>query len=304
MPDQTNNLDVIQRWMQAVITHPMGVEAGVKSADAQAEIGVDAAHLERVIHPSSKLSSHDRIRVYADAYYGRLIDCLADEFAVLTQAMGEETFNEFAFEYLQNYPSRSYTLAALGSHFPDFLEQNRPDRDPSNPEQQPPVDWPDFMIGLARLEWTIAEVFDAPGVEGEPILSVDDLKNIPPTSWTDAKLEPVVCLRLLHAKYPVNAYFSAAKSAAGRDGDGEGVSIPSPADEYVAIFRRDYIVRRFGLSLPQYELLRALQQGASVMQAIEAAGDATDMSDDEFAASLSHWFESWTAAGLIHRVVV
>lgn len=300
MPDEPNNLDVIQRWMQAVITHPMGVEAGINSDDAQSEIAVDASQRDHVIHPSSKLSANDRIRVYADAYYGRLIDCLADEFAVLARAMGEETFNEFAFEYLQNYPSRSYTLAVLGSQFPIFLEQNRPDRDPANPDEQPAVDWPDFMIGLARLEWTIAEVFDAPGVEGEPILSVDDLKNIPPAAWADAKLEPVVCLRLLSAKYPVNAYFSAVKAA----GEGNEVVMPAPADEYVAIFRRDYIVRRFGLSLPQFELLEALQQGAGMMQAIEAAGDATDMSDDDFAASLGLWFEAWTAAGLIHRVVV
>lgn len=298
MSDETKNLDVIQRWMQAVITHPMGVEAGVVSDAAQAEIDVDAAGLEDVILPSSKLASNDRIRVYADAYYGRLVDCLTEEFPVLVAAMGEDTFSSFAFEYLQNYPSRSYTLAALGSHFPLFLEQHRPDRDPANPDQQPPVDWPDFMIGLARLEWTIAEVFDAPGVEGEPILSVDDLKQMPPSSWPTAKLEPVVCLRLLQAKYPVNAYFTTMKHAE----EGVDVPIPGAADEFVAIFRRDYVVRRFEVSLPQYELLGALQNGATVMEAIELAGDATDMSDEEFATSLSRWFETWTAAGLIHRV--
>ena len=155
MPDQPRNLDVIQRWMQAVITHPMGVEAGADSDEATSEIDAGSLRLDQVIHPSSRLGVSDRIRVYADAYYGRLIECLANEFPILAHAVGEETFNEFAFEYLQQYPSQSYTLNVLGSRFADFLERTRPDRDADdlaeNPNEQPPVDWPDFMIGLATF---------------------------------------------------------------------------------------------------------------------------------------------------------
>jgi hypothetical protein len=292
-------LDVIQRWMQAVISHPLGPACGADSDDAMREIDTGSARLDAVINPSSKLDALRRIEVYAHAYYGRLIECMAKEFPVLARTVGQDTFNEFTFGYLQDYPSRSYTLDRLSSHFAQYLSETRPDREGLPEGVDPPVGWPDFLIDLCRLEWTINEVFDADGVEGLPIISPSDLAGIRADHWPQVRLQPVVCLRLLVFKFPVNDYFTAVR----RSGEGEPLpEMPATGDQYVAVFRREYVVRRQVLSRVQFELLSALKDDATLSVAIERAAAWTDLSDADLAVNLRNWFERWTAAGMFFRV--
>src|SRR5690349_9859437 len=140
------DLAQIQRWMQAVLTHPAGAADGVASAAARQEIDVAPEEAERVVNPSRALSGLERLAIYNRAYYARLLDCLRESYPVLFHALGEDAFGAFALDYLQKYPSRSYTLSDLGANFPHYLRESRPPDDPS-------PSWPDFVIDLATLEW-------------------------------------------------------------------------------------------------------------------------------------------------------
>src|SRR5690242_4203523 len=97
-------LDLVQRWLQAVIMHPGGVAAGADSEAARSLIATSAAEIERVIGRSQALGSLDRLAVYGNAYYARLLECLRESFPVLCRTMGERIFNDFAFLYLQRHP--------------------------------------------------------------------------------------------------------------------------------------------------------------------------------------------------------
>lgn len=166
-------LDVVQRWFQAVVTHRGGVADGAESQEAQGLIRLNRGELEAVVCRSRNLTAAERLSIYANAYYSRLLECLGEAFPILKKALGEEVFTDFAFEYLQSYPSRSYTLDHLGESFPRFLAETRPEDEPGA------VSWPDFLIDLATLEWTIAKVFDGPGVEGRTVLKPGDLRPFP-----------------------------------------------------------------------------------------------------------------------------
>src|SRR5688572_16099648 len=100
-------LDQVQRWMQAVIVHPQGVEAGIRAAAAREHIDVAPEAMEQVVGPSRRQTSLERLEIYANAYYARLLECLREEFPALAHAVGEEAFGNFAFGYLQTYPSQS-----------------------------------------------------------------------------------------------------------------------------------------------------------------------------------------------------
>ena len=52
----------------------------------------------------------------------------AEEFPVLKHALGEEVFDAFAVGYLQQYPSRSYTLFQLAANFPNTSLKPAPTR--------------------------------------------------------------------------------------------------------------------------------------------------------------------------------
>ncbi len=290
------DLNTIQKWLQSVVTHPNGVAAGVESDAAQQHVALTRDQLEQLVTRTSNRSAEERLNVYAHAYYARLIDCLGEVFPMLKRALGEEVFNSFASDYLQEYPSRSYTLNEMGRHFAQFFQETRPDRDEhASADNDLPVNWPDLLIDLANLEWTINEVFDGPGIEGQPTLTHNDLAAVAPRDWPNIRLQPIVCLRLLATRYPVNDYYTALRQADEND----DIDKPAPAPSWVAIARRDYVVRRFSLSRPQYALLTALQDGATVGQAIEHAAEHADHLDDSaFAEALQEWFKSWTAEEL------
>ncbi len=164
-------LNQLQRWMQSVITHPAGIEAGVRSDASRDVFDLSASRLDEVVLPSQRLSSADRLRVYGNAYFARLLECLRAEFPAMVKALGEEAFDGLAFGYLLEHPSRSDTLTHLAAKLPEYLQQTRPSREASehgvdsNEEQH--SDFADLLIDLARLERTYSEVFDGAGPENE-----------------------------------------------------------------------------------------------------------------------------------------
>ena len=301
MSRSPRSLDVVQQWFQAVVTHRGGVEGGVESDEAQRLIHLKRNELEAVIGRSRSLTAAERLGIYANAYYARLLECLGECFPVLKRALGEEVFTDFAFEYLQRHPSQSYTLDHLGENFPRFLDETRP-----GPEDggAPPgaVDWPDFLIDLATLEWTIGKVFDGPGVEGRTLLAPEALQDFPPERFADARLVPVVCLHLLASRYPVNAYFTAVRHAGLQGDQSEEVPLPDPEPEYTALTRRDFVVRRYSLTRPQHALLAAIQSGATVSEALAAAAAVSDLDDEALAAELRSWFRLFTAEGFFQGI--
>jgi hypothetical protein len=287
-----HDLGQIQRWMQTVIMHPGGVTEGIASSEAIRTIDVGPAEVETVVTRSAALTAIERLEIYGYAYFARLLECLRDEFPVLKHALGEELFDAFAVEYLERYPSRSYTLFQLGANFPRFLVETRPDRDGKGSAA---VDWPDFLIDLATLERTFNEVFDGPGVEGEPLLDAGQLQGIAPEDLLEARLVGVPCLRLLSLRYPVHQYFTAVR----RHEDPEP---PEPAETLLAVTRRRYTVRHYELSPPAYQLLHALLAGESVGEAIRRAVETAGPDLERLRENLSTWFHDWTAEGFFRAV--
>jgi hypothetical protein len=276
-----------------VISHPNGVTDGVESQEAQRLMRLRRSELEKVIRRSKNLTAEERLGIYANAYYARLLECLRESFPVLCRALGRELFDEFAFDYLQRFPSTSYTLSRLGDQFADFLEETRPDKG------EGAVGWPDFLIDIARLEWSIEQVFDGPGVEGQALLSAEALGRMDAATFGAARIVPVPCLRLLAFKYPVNAYYTTARRA--KEGD-DAPDMPEAGAQHLALTRREFVVRRIELSGAQHALMAALMAGATVNDAIAAAAEQWDGDEAEFAAAVRGWFRDGAAAGFFWRI--
>ena len=285
------DLEQIQCWMQAAITHPGGVGAGVDSAEAQRHIGVGPDGVESVFTRSAKLTALERLAVYGSAYFARLLDCLREEFPVLKHALSEEVFDAFAVGYLQQYPSRSYTLFELGKDFPRFLRETRPALEADDS----PTDWADFLIDLATLERTFNEVFDGPGVEGQPLLDPDQLAAIPAERLPEARLVPVSCFRLVSLRYPVHSYFTAVRK-------GEDPVPPEPAVTHLAVTRRGYVVRHYELSKPAYDLLSALAAGQPLGRAIGWVVESAGSDAGRLESNLRTWFHDWAAEGFFNQI--
>jgi hypothetical protein len=288
MNDKTSELSRIERWMQTVIMHPGGIHQGIASENARRHIDVRPDQVESIVTRSSALAAGDRLAIYSRAYRARLLDCLRAEFPVLLHALGTELFDQFAFDYLERHPSRSYTLARLGERFPGYLADTRPDRDAPTDSRE---SWPDFIIDLATLEREFSEVFDGPGVEGQPVVTESEVSELLNSAgWPEATLVTVPCLRLLTFRYPVNNYFVAARR-------NENPELPGPALTLLAVTRRDYTVYLYELQREQYELLSALIAGESLERAIERAELPTGCDRGALTANLHDCLNSWVALG-------
>lgn len=282
-----HSLDQLQKWMQAVITHPGGVAAGAAAANTREAVGLGSLGLEMIVLPSRTQTSAERLAVYSHAYVARLLLCLRELFPACLHAVGDDIFDDFALGYLQAYPPRSYTLGSLADRFVDYLEQTRIGSDASLATQSDAVeDWSRFLIELARLEQVIDDVFDGPGTETLIPVRPDQLTEIAPEKWPELRFELAPCLHILSFEFPVNEYFASFRR-------GEAPELPEPRRTHLAISRRDYVVRRYPLDESQVALLGALVVGATLGDALAAAArieaDVAILTE-----SLSTWFEFWT----------
>lgn len=278
IPD--TRLAFIQRWFQSVISHPAGVVAGAGGAAAIDE------HLTN----SGALDAASRLSVYADAYFARLIECMGEVFPMMKKFLGEETFDAFAFAYLQEIPSKSYTLHHLGRHFPAWLEKSRPRSvaDDIAPASDGP-DWPELMVDLARMEWAVYETFDGPGIEGQPTLRLEDLQTLTSEAIDEVRLIPAPSLHLVTSRFPVNDFYTALRRA----GAGEDTVPPDACPAWTALHRRNFIVQRYGLSAPAHAMLVSILQGDTLGEAIDAAAALWPDSDESLGTALQSWFHLW-----------
>lgn len=285
---QTDDLERIQRWMQAAIMHPSGVADGIASPQAREHLDVHPHDIEQVLTRSQAMSAVERLEVYGNAYFARLIECLREEFPVLRHALGEDAFDTFAVGYLQNYPSRTYTLIQLGSNFPRYLAESTPSDD------EMPAHWVDFVVDLAQFELAVSEVFDGPGSEGQPLLDMQQLLTLPQSRILDVRLECVDCLRLIRLRCPAHRYYDAVRC--------EKEAMPSgPEETHLALNRRKYVVQHHELSKTGYELLTRLASGESLGAAFEGVMRGGQLSSVALAPNLRSWFLDWSSAGFFRR---
>jgi hypothetical protein len=270
-------LAALERWMQALVTHPEGVPAGARSAEARAAL---AAEIEDVFLPSRELTPAERVGVYAGMYFARLIEVLEAEFPALVRLLGHAQAHALFQRYLVAHPSRHANLNVLGKQLEAFLRDEAGALEPRA-----------FALELARLERAIQDVFDAPECTS---LSAEAIAAVPPERWARARLVPIPAFALLAFEHPVNAWYQAFKDEA---------PLPSlaPAPSYLAVFRQEGRAWRMDLTRAQHALLAALAAGRALEPALLAlAEQGHDLA--AIAPELQGWFRTWAAEGFFARV--
>lgn len=251
-------LESLQQWMLNSLIHPRQTAKD---------------NVEQLIQPSSRLTSTERLLIYQRSYYQRLIKCFADQFPALCHALGQELFDDFAFQYLQDMPSVSYTLYDLGRRFPDYLANTRPDRDTNEKET-----WVEFMIDLAHFERKVFVMFDALGWEGKS-LAQESVPN------TQLKLQP--CFQLHRAQFAVAAYYHAVKRQ-------ENPTLPPREPAFYGLVRKNYFTHTIVLSKTQHQFLGLMLEGRTAAEALRITAEKVNRPLDELT-------QAWMARDGVRR---
>jgi hypothetical protein len=256
-------------WFLAVITTP-----------EQEPAPVDLISAGRLVTPSSTLSSLERLEIYRRSYQARLIECLADDYPILQETLGEEAFESLCRAYIDKHPSTEPSLNRFGRHMADFCrEQLLAERD--------------FATDLAALEWAIVLAIHAPTA---PPLTAQDLARISAESWPQIRLVPNPSLGVHAFDYPVSTYLTARRR-------GDEAAVPARRRCSVAVYRTEQSVWRLELAPPMVTLVEALSRGETLGASLELVASQLDgVSETEAAQNVTTWFSHAVSSGLFSGI--
>jgi len=258
-----------QAWFLAVITTPEHKAAPLDSTSAG-----------RLVTPSATLSSLERLEIYRRSYHARLIECLADDYPVLRETLGEENFENLCRAYIDKHPSTEPSLNGFGRHMADFCRNH-------------PVSVPDFAADLAALEWAVVLAIHAPTA---PPLTAQDLARVSVESWPAIRLVPNPSLRVHSFDYSVNAYLSARRR-------GEEATLPALRHCSVAVYRGERSVWRLELTPPMAALIEALSGGETLGDSLSLVAAQLDgVPEAEAAQNVTTWFSHAISSGLFSGI--
>jgi hypothetical protein len=143
------------------------------------------------IKPSATMTPAERLDIYANMYFYRILDSLKEDFPQVLESIGEGLFHNLITDYLLKHPSSHYSLRYVGQHLPDFLQQHSLAKD-----------YP-HLVDLARLEYALLESFDA---SDEKVMKMHELQQVAPEQWGDLYLQlapPVILLKGQWSEGPV-----------------------------------------------------------------------------------------------------
>ena len=109
-----------------------------------------------------------RLGIYAGAYRSRLAEALQSNFPALAKLLGEADFHTLAAAYVRTHDSPYFSIRYYGDALPQFLAAHED-------YAAAPV-----LAELARWEWTMTGVFDAP--DATP-LTHEALAGVAPQQW-------------------------------------------------------------------------------------------------------------------------
>jgi hypothetical protein len=187
---------------------------------------------------SEALDPMEMIGVYRQQYRLRIYDALAEDVPGLVHLLGENA-ERVLWNYLDATPPSSWTLNHIHQKLGEWLEST------GAPAEQ---------VDMARLEWAVAQAFEASA--GAP-LGPADLGELPPL-----QLAPPV--KLLRLRRNVHHLRSALLM---------GGEVPKlqAGDFPVVVFRRGHRVRHRDLPPELYQLLLGLYEGLPLEVALENA---------------------------------
>lgn len=199
----------------------------------------DRSHLiESHIVDAIPVSAKMRLDIYRDGYYLRLLEAMSQDYDVLRALITEETFDQWAREYIQAYPSHFRSIRWYGKEFSDFLKQKTDQN---------------YLIEMAKFEWLLTESFDA---ADSPVISMDTMAAIPPENWPLMRFELHPSLRQLTLSSNAVAIWQSYK-------DKNQLLTPEEAETPAPwiIWRKEYDILFCSLTPAENSMIQALIQG-------------------------------------------
>jgi hypothetical protein len=218
-----------------------------------------------------------RLDAYVGGYRARLVEALGTTYPALKVTLGDDEFERQMRLYVDSIPSRHFSIR----HYGAGIAQHLVAQDPGVAGQA--------LSELARWEWTLADVFDAPE---DAALDAATLAAVPPEAWPTVSFTLRATVRCLETRTNVVDWWRAANGLCERP----GTLAPSAAAQWL-IWRRGVKTLFRSLDPVEAAAFAEAQRGASFGTVCELLAHYVEETDVALrAASL---LRGWIAEELI-----
>jgi hypothetical protein len=265
----------LQRRFFELVTGPEGV------AKELARRGVPERELAAIIAGDARATAVERLDVYANMYFFRILDVLRADYPKLAATLGDDAFHDLATDYLQAHPSRHPSLRHVGAALPGFVAGH------AIATQRP------WVAELAALEWARVDVFDRADAD---LLAREALAGLPPEAFAGLALAPVPAVALVPAAFGVEDTWRAIEA-----GGAATAPARAPDGHALVVWRRGVAVQHRAVDAAERRALERLLAGTTFGALCADLGAATG-SDEASAALAARCLGQWVADGLLARV--
>lgn len=271
------DLDELQGFFASVITRPLNENEinkdGIRSKTIQEDVEV-------LILPNKDLNPVERIQIYNQQYWYRLISIMQEEYPALRHILKIDVFNELVISFLQKHPSEFYSLNHLSDHFPSFLREFYKENDRNK------------ILDLVDFEYAYIRAFD---LKNEDVLIPSEL-----TAEEQANLErKPIRLQNTVALFEHDYDFLSYRDEVYHDDDEEIFPTLVRKRNFNCVYRRHNSVLDEILSESEFILLSQFKEDISIATALENVQEK--LSEEDF-TKIQSWFQKWVDLGLFATI--
>jgi hypothetical protein len=264
-----DDLQRLQKLFYRLVVAPEGVDEGLA---AEAPTG----GIETILTGDDRLSARNRLEIYANAYFYRLLDVLKEEFPATLEVIGEANFHNLVTGYLIEYPPTEPSILYAGRNLADFLRAH------------PLIErWP-YSADLAQLERACLDVFHELDAR---TLDAATMRLVLPAEWPGLVLKTQPASRILDLDWPVHDIMRAVEK-------GEKPPEPEPAPTSVLVWRQDSRAHYRALETIERRALGLARDGREFAGICEAIAEEADPREDPIAL-INSLVARWLREGVL-----
>jgi hypothetical protein len=278
--DRGPPLAELQRRFFELVTAPEGVARELEKRGLRAEA------VSAIVNGDARASAVERLDVYANMYFFRILDVLRDDFPTLLAAIGDGAFHNLATDYLQAHPSRHPSLRWVGAALPGFLRAHALAAERA------------WLAELAAFEWALVDVFDRADT---PALGRDDVAAVAPQAFASIALAPVAAFEVVPAAFAVEEVWRAVQHRP----DERPAAPPraeAPDGHALVVWRRGVTVQHRAALPGERGALALVREGTTFGALCTALGEQA-ASEAEAAALAVRLLHQWLSDELLARDV-
>lgn len=269
-----------QQWFGSIISRPIDVNSCMNPTSPT---GIPMAEEAwQYIVPSPTLQPAQRIELYNQQYWWRLLSTMHEIFPTVTRLFGYHDFNQtISIPYLCKYPPRHWSLHYVGDKLLDWIQEDYH------------ADDKELVYNAARVDWAYTDSFITPFYDLN-LPNPDDFSSVLDKTLY---LQPhATIFELPYDMFLFRTEFLEHDPDYWVENDFPPLPLlPDNKNEYFVIYRNrgnDVAVEK--ISHSEYRLLQHFQSGSSIEAICQWLEHQDESLTTEAGEKLHLWFQQWT----------